>query len=91
MKRDNKKNGLNRVYTTKSESRFSLYELKSMVQQSDIGNFWRSPVQKFEQGGRSPFNKAWHFFKLTVDVSKNMGIIISVDSLKRNNILWHIK
>ena len=86
MKRDNKKNGLNRVYTTKSESRFSLYELKSMVQQSDIGNFWRSPVQKFERGGRSPFNKAWHFFKLTVDVSKNMGIIISVDSFKGESI-----
>ena len=86
MKRDNKKNELIRVYTTKSESKFTLYELKSMVQQSDIGNFWRSPAQEFERGGRSPFNKAWHFFKLTVDVSKNMGIIISVDSLKGESI-----
>ena len=77
---------LDRVQDTKSASRFSLYELKSMVQQSDIGNFWRSPVQKFERGGRSPFNKAWHFFKLTVDVSKNMGIIISVDSEKGESI-----
>ena len=86
MKRDNKKNELIRVYTTKSESKFTLYELKSMVQQSDIGNFWRSPVQKFERGGRSPFNKAWHFFKLTVDVSKIMGIIISVSVLKGESI-----
>ena len=55
-------NELDKVQDTKSASRFSLYELKAMSKQGDIGGFWRIifPVQKFRRGGRSPFNKAWN-------------------------------
>tara|TARA_R110002110_G_C13163852_1_gene691980 strand:+ start:271 stop:609 length:339 start_codon:yes stop_codon:yes gene_type:complete len=73
MRRDTKT-----VYTTKSESRFTLYELKSMVQRGDIGTFWRSPVQRVserdaaQKARKITFTKAWHFFTLTASLK---GII----------------
>ena len=43
---------LDRVQDTKSASRFSLYELKAMSKQGDIGGFWRIifPVQRSGKG-----------------------------------------
>ena len=47
---------LDRVQDTKSASRFSLYELKAMSKQGDIGGFWRIifPVQKLGRGDAAP-------------------------------------
>ena len=50
MKRDT--NDIKKVYTAKSESKFSLYELNAMSKQGDIGGFWRIifPVQRSGKG-----------------------------------------
>ncbi len=61
---------LDRVQDTKSASRFSLYELKAMSKQGDIGGFWRIifPVQKLGRGDAAPSERPGMQFEGTVGV-----------------------
>jgi len=99
MRRDTKK--IKKVYTAKSESRFTVYESKSMVKQewytdllekSSLKGIARGTQLRREAKDRRSFSNLTlqqglaKIIKLTVDINKKMGIIISVDSLKGKSI-----
>jgi hypothetical protein len=95
MRRDTKK--IKKVYTAKSESRFTVYESKSMVKQewytdllekSSLKGIARGTQLRRYPEAQKKSSKDYlqqglvKIIKLTVDINKKMGIIISVDSLK---------
>jgi hypothetical protein len=99
MRRDT--NDIKKVYTAKSESRFTVYESKSMVKQewytdllekSSLKGIARGTQLRREAKDRRSFSNLIlqqglaKIIKIKVDFINNMGILISVDSLKGNNI-----
>ena len=95
MRRDT--NDIKKVYTAKSESRFTVYESKSMVKQewytdllekSSLKGIARGTQLRSEAKDRRSFSNLTlqqglaKKVNITVDLNVKPGIIISVDSLK---------
>ena len=81
---------LDRVQDTKSASRFSLYELKAMSKQGDIGGFWRIifPVQRSGKGDAAHLTRPGMQFEGAVRNRSSKPSPFSNVAMKGIYLLW---